>query len=121
VSRRGWVATACANAWTGVLVALAVMLAVPVAQLRFIRIEGTCCCPHVKRCQCPDHDPGTARQRSIRPCHNAPRMSATPAMPGFEPAFGAALSVPERAVAIASFELPAPHAPPAPRRPDAPS
>ena len=115
VSRRA------ANGWTSVLVALAVLLALPVAQLRFVYIESTCCCPQVKRCQCPDHDPGTSGQGSIRPCHNTPKVLATPPMPGFEPAPGAALPAPERAVTLASFRLAAPHAPPAPRRPDAPS
>lgn len=109
------------NAWSSVIVALAVMLAVPVAQLRFIHIENSCCCPQAKRCHCPDHDPGTSGQPSLRPCHQEPRVIATPAMPGFEPAPGAELAAPERTVAIATFEIARAHAPPPPRRIDAPS
>jgi hypothetical protein len=104
-----------------VLVALAVLLAVPVAQLRFIHIEGPCCCPQVKRCNCPDHDPGTSRQSSIRPCHRTPRVIATPSVPGFVPAAGSALPAPERAVAVASFAPEALHAPPALAPAEAPS
>jgi len=110
-----------ANAWSTMVVALAVMLAVPVAQLRLIYVEDTCCCPHTKRCHCPDHDPGTSHQSSIRACHQAPKVSITPPMPGFEPAPGADLAAPERVIAISTFVIAEPHAPPPPRRPDAPS
>ena len=103
------------------IVALAVMLAVPVAQLRFIYIENSCCCPLAKRCHCPDHDPGTSGQPSMRPCHREPRVIATPAMPGFVPAPDAELAAPVGAAATATFEIERPHAPPPPRRPDAPS
>ena len=103
------------------IVALAVMLAVPVAQLRFIFIARTCCCPEAKRCLCPDHDHDASAQPTMRACHKPPQVIATPPMPGFLPASGATLAAPARVVALATFELARPHAPPPPRRIDAPS
>jgi len=109
------------NAWSSVIVAIAVMLAVPVAQLRFVYVQNACCCPHEQRCHCPDHDPGKSGQGSIRPCHQAPQEIVAPALPGFVAELGADLTAPDRWVAVAIYALAAPHAPPPLRRPDAPS
>jgi hypothetical protein len=115
VSRRA------AHAWSTVVVALAVMLTVPVAQLRLSYVENACCCPNPKRCHCPDHDHGTPGQSSIRACHQAPQVVVTPPMPGLEPAPGVDLAAPDRILAVATFAIAQPHAPPPARRPDAPS
>ena len=111
-----------AHAWSTAVVALAVMLAVPVAQLRFVYVENACCCPHTKRCHCPDHqDPARPARAGIRACHQAQQVIVTPPMPGFDPARGADLAAPDRILAVATFAIAQPHAPPSPRRPDAPS
>ena len=110
-----------ASALATLVVAVAVMLALPVAQLRLVSVEKSCCCPDPDRCHCPTHDDGKSTQPSMRACHSTQHVSVTPQLPAFQApaliATGAA-----RVAAVVSTELLAtPHAPPVPHRPSAPS
>jgi hypothetical protein len=101
-------------------VAVAVILAVPVSQLRTYAIEVTCCCPDPAHCHCP-HDPPGSGGTSIRPCHRSSHEVVSPDAPAFTPQEVVALAAPPRTIAPIVAMLPAPHPAPVPTRPDAPS
>jgi hypothetical protein len=101
------------------LIALAMALAVPTSQLRWISIEHSCCCPDPDLCQCP-HDPPT-QQPTLRVCHSTDHVIASPVAPVFVAPVVALADAPATCAPVAAAPLAAPHAPPAPRRPDAPS
>jgi len=114
----GRLVTTIATCW----VALVVAIAVPVSQLRMISFESSCCCPDPDRCRCPDHDPtDDPAAPAIRACHNTQQAITTSPLPAFEPPVVAVVAIDERTIEPASFPSSAPHAPPTPQRPDAPS
>ncbi|MEO6776372.1 MAG: hypothetical protein ABI467_25745 [Kofleriaceae bacterium] len=110
-----------ATAAATVLVAIVVALAVPVSQLRTVTtISERCCCPDPAQCHCPrPSDPAQSPQ--LKHCHNVSHDVVAPQLPVFSPPAFAAAPVTTRIVAIAVTPIPAPHAAPASRRPDAPS
>jgi hypothetical protein len=111
-----------ASAWISTaMVAIAVALAVPVAQLRTVSIVAWCCCPDPSNCHCPDHEPDSSTQPSVRACHNTQQVMVAPEAPAFAAPAVAAAPAPAVAAAVIDPALAAPHpAPPLPR-PDAPS
>ena len=102
-----------------VLVAAWVALALPMGQLRWVAVERTCCCPDPDRCMCPhDEDPSPA---SMSPCHAIVEAFVSPQLASFDTPTAFAAGEPVRAIARVIHVTAEPHAPPAPRRPDAPS
>jgi hypothetical protein len=104
------------------VVAIVVALAVPVAQLRTFSVETSCCCPDPSHCHCPDHQPdhgGTCP--SMRACHKTQHEIVSPDAPAFAPPTVATDVIAARAETRVAWTIAAPHAAPAPARPDAPS
>lgn len=103
-------------------IALAVLVAValPLGNLRTERVEIHCCCPSIERCKCPDHDTPPAAP-TMQACHRTLDTFSTPAIAAFVPPHRAATTVAQVVTVVAHAPLPIPHAPPTPRRPDAPS
>lgn len=101
-------------------VAILVMICVPVSQLRMELKKAACCCPDPSRCHCPDHKKPSGHT-TMKACHEPPVvLAATPAPVLASP--GVELAAPVRIAAlVAAPPLASPHAPPPPRRPDAPS
>jgi hypothetical protein len=102
------------------LLALVVALAVPIAQLRMLSIEKACCCPDPDSCHCPSHGADTP-QSSIRACHTTEHVIASPQVAAFVAPVVAEVVLPAVATGVPTYEIDRPHAPPAARRPDAPS
>lgn len=101
------------------LVALAMLVAVPLAQVPTAHRERTCCCPAARPCKCPV-SPGGDRA-CVRPCGGStvavslPTLAALPVAP-------VALAAPTLAPRPApQLRRPAPHPAPWLPRPDAPS
>jgi hypothetical protein len=105
---------------TRLLVALVVLLAVPVAQLRMVDIEASCCCPDPDRCHCPDHEPSNG-PASFRACHSSATVLVGGHVAAFTPVIAAPLRAPVRRIIALETHLPAPHARPTAARPAAPS
>jgi hypothetical protein len=103
------------------MVALVVALSVPISQLRTISIVTECCCPDPTFCHCPDHEPSHGPQPSMRACHRTQHETVAPTLPAFTAPALTALAAPQRALPAPQLALAAPHAPPSPARPDAPS
>ncbi|HET9991882.1 MAG TPA: hypothetical protein VFQ65_25310 [Kofleriaceae bacterium] len=111
-----------ANAAAAMMVALVVALAVPVSQLRTVTtINEPCCCPDPAHCHCPTHSQDPTGEPQLKSCHKVSHDVVAPQLPAFSPPAVAAAPVAARIVAIAVTSIPAPHAAPAARRPDAPS
>lgn len=111
-----------ANAAAAMLVAIVVALAVPVSQLRTVTtVREPCCCPDPAHCHCPSHSPDPTGEPQLKNCHKVSHDVVAPQLPAF--ASPAIADAPRQAqvVAIAVSSIPAPHAAPASRRPDAPS
>lgn len=109
-----------ATAASTMVVAIALALIVPTAQLHTVSDQATCCCPDPQKCKCHDHD-GASGHSSMRACHKQ-----TPELVKFElSAFVApavvAVAAPARPAMAALAIVTQPHASPPPRRPDAPS
>lgn len=104
-----------------VAVAIVVVLALPVSQLRTMAVIKACCCPDPTDCHCPDHKADPSDQPSMRPCHNTERVVIAPEMPAFRAPSVAVVSAPAVAVLAVDPAAPAPHPAPPPNRPDAPS
>lgn len=104
------------------LATLVVALAIPVAQLRLIATDVACCCPDPARCKCPSHDdPAAGDHAALRACQQTQTTLAAPAAPVFVAPPEVALVAVRTATELAIAPLPAPHAPPLPPRPAAPS
>jgi hypothetical protein len=102
-------------------IAVIVMFALPVSQLRTISITVECCCPDPTKCHCPDHDEDSGQQPSIKACHKSSQAFEAPAVPPFMPAVVEAVSVPARAIATVDHLLTHPHQPPSLDAPRGPS
>ena len=107
----------------GVTVLLAILLAlgVPFAQLQTVATRVTCCCPDPDHCKCPDHKPDKSGQSSLRACHKTSDHAVGANAPAFVPPPAIEIVAPQIVAVQIAHVLPRPHAPPAPRRPDAPS
>lgn len=103
-----------------IALAVVVAIALPLGNLRTQRVELHCCCPSVEQCKCPDHDTPPAAP-TLGACHRTLDTFATPAIAAFVPPVRAMTTVVQRMTVVAHAALPLPHAPPPPRRPDAPS
>ena len=110
-----------ARAAATVLVAIVVALAVPVSQLRTRYVVTTCCCPDPSHCHCPDHKGDHSKLPSMRACHKESHELVAPQLPTFDAPVIAIVRGPDRVAIAIAAPIAAPHASPAPRRPDAPS
>ena len=109
------------RAVTTFVVALLLALAVPTSQLRTVSITKSCCCPDPTKCHCPDHQKSKPGQPELRACHQTTQVHVAATLPAFTPP--TALPVTQVTV-VALAPVPshaAPHTPPTPARPDAPS
>jgi hypothetical protein len=104
-----------------ITVAVIVMFALPVSQLRTVSIRIECCCPDPAKCHCPDHEKGTSQQPSIQECHKSTQAFDAPTVPAFMPVAIEVTSAPARVVAAVDHTLADPHAPPSLDRPSGPS
>lgn len=108
------------TALSTMVVALLVMLAVPISQLRTVDIETSCCCPDPDRCHCADHEPSSG-PTSIRACHSSSIVIVGAQLGSFTaPVIATVIPPARRFVAVVS-RLPAPHAAPPLARLAAPS
>ena len=104
------------------LVAIVVALAVPVSQLRTVTtISERCCCPDPAHCHCPTHSPNPNGDPQLKNCHKVSHDVLAPELPAFSSPAIATVPTAAVVVAIAATSIPAPHAAPTSRRPDAPS
>ena len=103
------------------LIALAVVIAMPVSQLRTVMVVKACCCPDPDRCHCPDHDASTSSQPSMRACHTSSQAVVAPVLPAFVAPSAVAIVAPSRVPVASVFVLAIPHPSPPPARPAAPS
>jgi hypothetical protein len=111
-----------AAAASTVVVAIVVALAVPVSQLRTFAVQTSCCCPDPSHCHCPDHQPGQpGGHGSMRACHKTSHEIVSPDAPAVAMPDVAIAAVSTRVAPRVAWVIAAPHAPPAPARPDAPS
>lgn len=103
------------------LIALIVGLTVPVTQLRTsVVVRDRCCCPDPAYCHCPDHKAPTTPAPVMDRCGKTHHLIVAPTLPDFAPAMvGSVIAVATRPAP--EMALPAPHAPPDPARPAAPS
>ncbi|HTL38078.1 MAG TPA: hypothetical protein VL326_33335 [Kofleriaceae bacterium] len=108
------------TAATTVIVAIALSVLVPIAQLRTAVEKTPCCCPNPKTCKCK-HDPGDPTQTSMKSCHQNPPAVAGTTLPAFVAPELAETRAPARIAIAIVTPLSDPHPAPAPRRPDAPS
>lgn len=104
-----------------VMVALVLVFAVPISQLRTSMTEHSCCCPDPAHCHCPDPCPDTGGPAKLRACHQTERVIVAPTTPAFTPPALAIATIPAAPAQITLFDILAPHAAPPPVRPDAPS
>ena len=103
------------------MVAIVVALTVPVSQLTTVAVIHSCCCPDPADCHCPHEKPDRGTQPALRACHQQNQLSVAPQLPSFAaPAIAMAAPV-QRIVAQPVIAMRAPHAPPVPKRLDAPS
>jgi hypothetical protein len=110
-----------AHALYSMIVAVIVMIAVPVSQLRTISVQTECCCPDGVKCHCSDHKDVPTGQASIKECHKKTNILASPSSPDIaKPVAIAAAPSSERILAL-EFPLTSPHGPPNPARPPGPS
>jgi hypothetical protein len=96
-------------------------LAVPVTQLRSaVVVRDPCCCPDPAYCQCPDHGKDAPAAPTMQACGKSGHIIVAPTLPAFALPPGAPIVaiVPARSLVPA---IAAPHAPPDPDRPAAPS
>lgn len=102
------------------LVAIVLALCVPFAQLRAEPDRTECCCPDPDRCKCPDHEP-PSNHTTMRACHKQAPDAVASQLSVFVAPVAPRLVAPVAAEQAPRTQIPAPHPPPAPRRPDAPS
>ena len=101
-----------------VILAILLALGVPFASLHTTPDLATCCCPSPEVCACDDHDaPG---QSTMKSCRSDGPDAVQPALAAFVAPRTITLVPPARMLVSVEHPLSSPHAPPAPRRPDAP-
>ncbi len=103
------------------LIAILLALGVPFAQLHTVNDRVTCCCPDPEHCKCPDHKPDESGQPTMNTCHKQAPKTVRAQLAHFIAPAPIAVIAPAPLVERVAHRLPPPHAPPAPRRPDAPS
>jgi hypothetical protein len=110
-----------ATAASTVIVAVMLIFGVQIAQLQTFSEQTECCCPDPNNCKCPDHKPDQSQQTSMRACHKSAPPAVTAQLAAFVAPALPELRAPTVATPAIAPPIPAPHPPPAPRRPDAPS
>jgi hypothetical protein len=103
-----------------IMVAVIVILAVPVTQLRLVTVTHQCCCPDPDNCHCPE-DKVAPRDTSMKACHESNEIIASASAPVFVAQPGVDVEGPVTPTAHAEIVLPAPHATPTLDRPRGPS
>jgi hypothetical protein len=103
-----------------VLLAILLALGVPFAQLHTVNDRVTCCCPSPDQCKCPDHDTDESGPM-MKACHKQAPDMVRAQLAHFVAPTPITVIAPAPLVERVAHRLPSPHAPPAPRRPDAPS
>ncbi|MEP6862544.1 MAG: hypothetical protein ABJE66_18115 [Deltaproteobacteria bacterium] len=111
-----------ASAAAAMLVAIVVALAVPVSQLRTVTtISEPCCCPDPAHCHCPTDSADPTHDAQLKNCRKVSHDIVASQLPAFSAPAIADAPASIVIVAIAVSSIPAPHAAPTSRRPDAPS
>src|ERR1043165_3520071 len=95
------------TAATTVIVAIALSVIVPIAQLRTAVEKTPCCCPNPKTCKCK-HD-GNPMQTSMKTCHQNPPAVAGTTLPAFVAPELAQLESTARVAIVIAAPLPDPH------------
>ena len=108
------------TAATTVIVAIALSVLVPIAQLQTAVEKAACCCPDPDTCKC-DHDGGDPSQTSMESCQSKTPQMQRQVLPQFVAPEIAVVDAPSRPMLAVVAPIPDPHPAPAPRRPDAPS
>jgi hypothetical protein len=104
-----------------VLAVVAVALALPVSQVPTVSVIHSCCCPDPDQCHCPEHEPVAPPGPELRACHRTVQLLVGPQAPAFAAPAIAMIEAPARRAIEPIHVVTAPHAPPPPDRPDAPS
>lgn len=104
-----------------VLVAILLALGVPFAQLHTVNDRVSCCCPDPEHCKCPDHKPDKSGQSQMGTCHKLAGKTVRAQLAAFVPPVVARVIAPAPRPIVVAHVLPAPHEPPPPQRPAAPS
>lgn len=103
------------------VVAIALALIVPTAQLRTVAEQPTCCCPDPSTCKCHDHNGDPSTQSKMRACHTQPEELVQTELAAFVAPAGDVITAPVRPTVIANAIIDDPHPAPPARRPDVPS
>lgn len=102
-------------------IAVIVMIALPVSQLRTTSVAIQCCCPDPTRCHCPDDKGGHGPQPTMKACHKSSPAFEAPAPAPLVATAVETVTAPPRAIALTSHVLSHPHLPPSPDAPRGPS
>lgn len=103
------------------VVALVMALAVPVAQLKMITVQTSCCCPDQTKCHCPHEKGDHGKVPSMRACHRSQNEIVSADLPAFTPPMLASVDVIAPLGTTPSTPLFVPHASPAAEPPYGPS
>lgn len=104
-----------------IMVAVIVLIALPVSQLRTVSVFVECCCPDPTRCHCPEPGKPVPGQPTMSDCHKSGQIIAISAAAELQaPPLQVVPSPPRRALTVV-FPVRLPHEPPSPARPPAPS
>lgn len=103
------------------VVAIVLAICVPVSQLRTFSTKVDCCCPDQSHCKCPHEKPDHSNEPKLRACHKTQQDIVAPLAPAFVAPHAELALASEARAHVVSFAHADPHAPPSPRRPDAPS
>jgi hypothetical protein len=109
------------SALSSIVIAMIVIFALPISQLRTVAITIECCCPDPHKCHCPDHKADTSGQPSIRDCHKSAQVFEAPTAPSATIAVIAIATTPARTEISVHHDLTTPHHPPILERPRGPS
>jgi hypothetical protein len=113
--------SAPATSIVSALCAVMVAIAVPVGQVPTYSVQHHCCCPDQANCHCPKHAAPHGGTPSMRTCHEETRLVASSSAAPLANAVVAIEVAKPAPIAAPTTRLPAPHAPPDPDQPAAPS
>lgn len=102
-------------------IAVIVMFALPISQLRTVTVTVECCCPDPTKCHCPDHDKDPSQQPTMKACHKSSNAFEAPTVPQFTAVASETVTLPARAIAAIDHALTHPHLPPSLAAPRGPS
>ena len=110
-----------ARALHRIMVAVIVVIALPVSQLRTVSVYVECCCPDPDRCHCPDPGKPVPGQSTMNDCHKSSQVIAISAASELQAPPPQPVPSPARCALAIEFPVRLPHEPPSPDRPPAPS